>query len=146
MLLPDVNICVHAIAPYTSDEAGQVRDWLDRALAGHETVGFSELVLSSMIRIATNPRVFVRPATPRQAVDFAEALLAAPAAVVVRPGPRHWQVFSGLVTSNRLRGNDVPDAYLAGIAMEAGAHLATLDRGFRRFDGLRTVDPLAIGA
>ena len=38
--------------------------------------------------------VFVQPAAPQQAVEFAEALLAAPAAVVVRPGPRHWQVFS----------------------------------------------------
>jgi len=142
MLLPDVNVCVHAIAPHTSADAGRVRDWLDRALVGDEAVGFSELVLSAMIRISTSPRVFVKPAAPHQAVEFADALLAAPAAVVVRPGPRHWQVFSRLVTANRLRGNDVPDAYLAGIAMEAGAHLATLDRGFRRFDGLRTVDPL----
>ena len=144
MLLPDVNICVHAIAPHTSDGAERIRDWLDRALVGHEAVGFSELVLSAMIRISTNPRVFVRPASPRQAVEFAEALLAAPAAVVVRPGPRHWQVFSEFVSTHRLRGNDVPDAYLAGIAMEAGAHLVTLDRGFRRFDGLRTVDPLEL--
>jgi toxin-antitoxin system PIN domain toxin len=142
MLLPDVNVCVHAIAPHVSDEAERVREWLDRALVGHEAVGFSELVLSAMIRISTSPRVFVKPASPLQAVGFAEAMLAAPAAGVVRPGPRHWQVFSGLVTTNRLRGSDVPDAYLAGIAMEAGAHLATLDRGFRRFDGLRTVNPL----
>lgn len=72
-------------------------------------------------------------------VGVAEQVLAS----VVRLGARHWPIFSELVTTHRLRGNDVPDAHLAAISMEAGAHLATLDPGFRRFDGLRVKDPLA---
>jgi hypothetical protein len=55
----------------------------------------------------------------------------------------HWSIFRDLVASHRLRGNDVPDAYLAAIALEAGATMATLDRGFARFAGLRLADPLA---
>ena len=33
------------------------------------------------------------------------------------------------------------DAYLAALTMEHGAMLATADRGFSRFPGLRTIDP-----
>jgi predicted nucleic acid-binding protein len=35
------------------------------------------------------------------------------------------------------------DAHLAALALEHGAALATSDRGFRRFSGLRVMDPLA---
>ncbi|WP_268957765.1 hypothetical protein [Ruania zhangjianzhongii] len=42
----------------------------------------------------------------------------------------------------RLRGHDVPGAYLAALALENGASMVTLDQGFRRFGQLRTIDPL----
>lgn len=141
MLFPDVNICLAAMRPDASPQAERVRLWLADRLNGHEQVGFSELVLSSMMRIATNHRVFREPSTPAQAIEFADALLSAPAATAVRPGARHWRIFGDLVTSHRLRANDVPDAYLASLAMEAGATFVTLDRGFARFVGLRRLDP-----
>lgn len=146
MIVPDVNVLVLAMRPDASDAGAQVRTWLEARLVGHEQVGVPEQVLAAVVRLVTNPRIFTDPSTPSQAVEFTSAVLGAPAAVVVRPGARHWQLFSDLVTAHRLRGNDVPDAYLASIAMEAGAHFATLDRGFRRFDGLRTIDPLASSA
>jgi hypothetical protein len=34
------------------------------------------------------------------------------------------------------------DAHLAALAIEHGATLATTDRDFRRFDGLKIVNPL----
>ena len=37
----------------------------------------------------------------------------------------------------QLRGNLVPDAYLAALALEQGAELVTLDRGFGRYPRLR---------
>ena len=49
---------------------------------------------------------------------------------------------AGLVTSHRLRGNDVPDVYLAAVALEYGATMVTRDRGFVRY-GLPLLDPLA---
>lgn len=141
MLFPDVNVCVLAMRPDAAPMGPDVRAWLEQRLNGHEQVGVSELVLSAMIRIVTNGRIFEEPATGTQAVEFAEALLGAPSATVVRPGHRHWAIFGDLVRTHRLRGNDIPDAYLASLAMEAGAHLATLDRGFARFEGLRRVEP-----
>lgn len=140
MLFLDVNICIHAIR---SDQAGRVSDWLTDRANGSESVGISEFVLAAMTRIVTQRRIFADPSTPEQCVEFGNALLAAPAVTAVRPGARHWQIFGELVTTLRLRGNDVPDAYLAAIALEQGATMVTLDRGFARFPDLGTVDPLA---
>ena len=42
-----------------------------------------------------------------------------------------------------IRGNLVPDAYLAAAALAHDARLATRDRGFARFPGLRWFDPAA---
>lgn len=143
MLFCDVNIYVYAMRPETSDRAERVRHWLENALSGAERVGINELALSAMTRIVTQHRVFDRPSTPEQCMTFADSVLRAPAADVVRPSSRHWAHFADLVTGLRLRGTDIPDAYLASLAMEHGATLVTLDHGFARFPDLRTLDPLA---
>jgi predicted nucleic acid-binding protein len=39
---------------------------------------------------------------------------------------------------------DVPDVEVAALAIEHGLMLASHDRGFRRFSGLRVTDPLQI--
>lgn len=143
MLLLDVNVVVHAHRWRDAEEAAQIREWLNARLVGGEPLGISELVLSAMIRIVTNGRIFRDPTPPAQALEFAQALLDAPAAVSVRPGARQWPIFSNLVATQRLRANDVPDAYLAAMAMERGATFVTRDGGFGRFPGLRLLDPLA---
>jgi len=66
----------------------------------------------------------------------------APASRVVAPGARHWEIFAGLVRAAHATANLVPDAYLAALAIENGATFVTRDRGFARFPGLRTLDPL----
>jgi toxin-antitoxin system PIN domain toxin len=128
--------------PETSEDALGVRAWLEDRLNGHEQVGLVESVLASVVRIATHPRIFDPPSTPVQAVEFVDALRGAPNAAVVRPGSRHWTIFTELVTQHRVRGNDVPDAYLAAIALESGATVASRDRGLARY-AVRLVDPLS---
>lgn len=142
MLFLDVNICVYAMRPEASDLASRVRDWLGDQLNGPVTIGVSELVLSSMTRIVTRHHVFDAPSTPEESMEFVDGLLAVPSVSVVRPGSRHWSIFRDLVVTNRLRGDAIPDAYLASLAMEHGATLVTLDRDFARFEGLRTLNPL----
>lgn len=141
-----MNICVHALRPAESADAERARRWVEARLVGSRPVGLSEHVLASMIRIVTSPRIFAEATVPSDATDFADSLLAAPMTVVVRPGPRHWRVFSALVREHRLRGNDVPDAYYASLAIEQGATMVTRDRGFHRFRELEVLDPLAESA
>lgn len=47
------------------------------------------------------------------------------------------------MSQHGLRGNAIPDAYLAALALEQGATWVTTDRGFARYEGLRLLDPLA---
>lgn len=58
------------------------------------------------------------------------------------PGERHWEIFTRLCRSARARGNLVPDAYLAALAIESGTEWITTDRDYARFPGLRWRHPL----
>ncbi len=103
----------------------------------------SELVLSGFVRVATHPKVFDPPATTSQALGFAAAVRAQNAAVIVGPGDRHWAIFERLCLTAAARGNLVPDAYLAALAIESGAELVTTDRDFSRFSDLRWRHPFS---
>lgn len=136
MILPDVNIL---IAAHREDLPGHDRhlEWLTQELGSGRAFGLSELVLSGMVRITTNRRVFADPSSTEQALAFCRELLEHPATVTLRPGERHWQIFDGLCRSSGAKANLVPDAYFAALAMEHGAEWITNDRDFARFDELR---------
>lgn len=136
MLLADVNAFIYAHRP-ESPRFEEHREWLGQALVGTESFGVSEAVLASFLRIVTNHRVYREPTPPEVALQFCSAVLTAPSALAVRPGPRHWPIFHELCRTLRARGNLIPDAYLAALALENGATWVTSDRGFARFPGLR---------
>lgn len=102
-------------------------------------------MLSGFLRVSTHPRVFSPAARIEDAIGFTKAIRAQPNVVDVRPGPRHWDIFERLCLAAGVRGNLVPDAYLAALALESGSELVTSDRDFSRFDGLRWRHPLVGG-
>lgn len=141
MLIADVNIFLYAFrkeSPAHHDH----RQWLTDALGGAEPFGVSDVVLSGFLRIVTNHRVYVEPTPPERALEFCTAVLGAPAAVAVRTGTAHWDIFSGLVKSVGARANRIPDAWLAALAIEHGATWITTDAGFATFPGLRWRKPV----
>ncbi len=142
MIVPDVNVLVYAAREETPGH-GAYREWLEQALAGVEPVGLSELVLSGVVRILTHPRVFNEPLSIRDALAFTEALRTQPAAVPLRPGERHWSIFTSLAAGTECRGNLVPDAYHAALVIERGGVWVTTDREFARFPGLHWRHPLS---
>lgn len=95
MLLADDDVFLYAHRP-ESPRHDEHRSWLDAALGGVEPLVVSEAVLASFVRIATHRGVYQEPTPTEVALTFCEAVLAAPAAVVLRPGPRHRQLFSSL--------------------------------------------------
>jgi uncharacterized protein len=142
VLLADVNVYLYA-RRRESPRHEDYRRWLEDRLSGPEPFGVSELVLSSFLRIVTNHRIYKEPTPPEAACAFCNTILSAPAAVALRPGAGHWQIFLELCTQARARANVVPDAYLAALAIEHGATWITVDQGFARFPGLRIATPLA---
>jgi toxin-antitoxin system PIN domain toxin len=141
MLLTDVNILVYAHRRDAPDHA-LFREWLERAINSDEAYGISDLVLSGFLRVVTHPRVFNPPSPLSEALAFTAALRARPNYVPIVPGPRHWDVFVSLCRRANARGNLVPDAYLAALAIESGSEWITTDRGFARYPGLRWRHPL----
>ena len=124
-------------------EHERIGEWLEALLNGSAPVGFASLVLSGVLRVVTHPRVFAQPTPLDAALEFVESLRGSPSAVEVAPGPRHWKIFAELCRATGARGNRVPDAYLAAIAIESGSEWITTDRGFARFEDLRWRHPLA---
>ena len=61
---------------------------------------------------------------------------------MIAAGPGHGTIAAELAATPGLRSEDVPDIELAALAIEHGLVLASHDSGFRRFSGLRTVDPI----
>lgn len=118
------------------------RGWLEGVTNGDEPYGVSELVLSGFVRIVTHPRICAKPTSTARALAFCEVLRSQPNAAVLAPGPRHWSIFTRLCSEAGARGNLVPDAYLAALAIETGSEWITTDGDYRRFRGLRLRHPL----
>jgi toxin-antitoxin system PIN domain toxin len=140
VILCDVNILVYAYRTEAPEHERYV-GWLREAIASEQAYGVSELVLSRFLRIVTHPRGMTTPAPIESALAFAEVLRSQPNALPLAPGPRHWGIFERLCRDAGVRGNLVPDAYLAALAIEHGAELVTTDRDFARFPGLRWRTP-----
>ncbi len=140
MILPDVNVLLYAFRP-DSENHPRYRTWLEEVVNGPSAYGMSPQVLSSVIRIATHPRIFVQPSSLASAFEFANVLLSQPQCQVICPGPGHWKIFWEMTQDCRAVGNLVQDAWLAALAVESGCDWITTDRGFSRFSGLRWRSP-----
>ena len=140
MKLFDVNVLV---AAHRADHPrhAALRPYLDRQLNGDEPFGMSELVLSAFVRIVTNPRAFADPLTTDHALAAVQAITGRDACVLIRPGDRHFGLFLDLCRRVGARGNLVPDAYLAALAIEHRCRWVSDDRGFARFPGLNWATP-----
>lgn len=136
MILPDVNVLVEGFR--TESEHHQVcRSLLTAAVASDQAYGISELTLSAFIRIVTNPRIFDRPSTLDEALEFCAALTRSANSVRISPGPRHWDIFTRLCRDAHIKGDTITDAYFAALAIEHGCEWITLDSDFARFKDLK---------
>jgi len=136
MILPDVNVLLNAFRADSRDHE-RCRSWLDGVVNGEPRYGLSPQVLSSVVQITTHPKVFIQPSSLDEVFAFSNLLRSQPHCVVVQPGARHWDIFERLCMEADARGNLVPDAWFAALAIESGCEWITLDRDFARFAGLR---------
>ncbi len=137
----DVNVLVYAHREDV-DEHEAYRTWLDLARRGPEPLAIASIVASGFLRIVTHPRVFAVPTPVDAALEFLDVLHRSPAVEPLTPGARHWSIFVELCRRIGARGNQVPDAYLASIAIEQGATWVSADRGFAGYPGLRWAHPI----
>jgi hypothetical protein len=135
VILPDVNVLVHAFRS-DSNNHHTCRKWLTGVVNGDRNFGVSTQVLAGVVRVTTHPRVFAQPSGLEEALHFCNVLLARPQCMVIEPGERHWEIFKRVSGEADARGNLVPDAWFAALAIESGCEWITLDRDYARFPGL----------
>jgi uncharacterized protein len=142
MMLLDVNILVEA---HRADAPRHqvIRPWLESQLEKSPGIALSDLVLSGFIRVVTHPKVFKTPTPLPDALEFVSDLRSRPTVSIIEPGTGHWGIFLELCRSADARGNFVPDAFHAALAMEYDFEWITLDKGFSRYQGLRWSSPFS---
>lgn len=143
MILPDVNVLVHAYRR-EADDHDRYAGWLADVVNGTEDLALVDGVLTGFVRIVTHPRAFADPAPTSEALTFVARLRSCPVARPVGATEAAWSRLEALAAGDRhVRGNIVPDAWLAALALTTGARVATADAGFARFPGVAWFDPAA---
>jgi uncharacterized protein len=141
MKLLDANVLLYA---YNSDSPHHeiCRVWLEGAFNSTEPIALPWQTALAFVRIATNSRVSSRPLTSEQACKIVDQWLERPNVTLVGPTEQYWSVLRELLIEAHVSGPLVTDAALAALALEQGATLCSTDRDFRRFRGLKLIDPL----
>ena len=140
MIAPDINLLVYATDQESQFHEG-AKAWLEEVLSGTEPIGFAWNVLLGFLRIST--RSVRKPLTAEQALGLVGLWLAQPNVSIIEPGPRHFELLSGLLLSVGTAGNLTSDAHLAAIALEHAADVYSADADFGRFTGLPWHNPVA---
>ncbi|MEU7748835.1 type II toxin-antitoxin system VapC family toxin [Nonomuraea sp. NPDC049158] len=141
MFLADTNVLVNAFRAEVPDQKRYLA-FVDDMINGDSSYAVSDFVVNGFIRLVTNRRVYVDPDPLDRAVKFAQDYRNQPHAVLVSGEDRHWQIFTRLCRQRGAKGNLVPDAYLAALAIEHGCEFVTCDADFAKFQGLRWRHPL----
>jgi toxin-antitoxin system PIN domain toxin len=142
MILPDVNLLI--FAHNESDKRFNVADkWFASFLIGPVPACFCWETINGFIRLSTNSKVMSAPLSLEQAFSIVRYWLEAPNSILLRRTPRHLEILDRISIDGGAQGPLFSDAVLATIAVENNATLATSDSDFKRFTGLRVIDPLA---
>jgi toxin-antitoxin system PIN domain toxin len=140
MILPDVNVLIHA---HNSDSPvhDRARAWWDGCLAGTEGVGLAIVTILGFIRISTHPRILENPLPVRDVTRRIASWLEFPHFHIAHPSDRHFEHLQTALDTLGTAGNLTTDAHLAVLARERGYVLYTTDSDFARFENLRLQNP-----
>lgn len=132
-MTPDVNVLV-AASRSDHPHHGVARNWLEQAVAGAasgSTLILMPMVLASFLRLVSSPKIFNMPTPVGEAIAFVDALLAVQGVHLATLGPE-WPRLRQLCIDKQLKGNDLPDAWLAAATVHVGEHLVSFDRDFKK--------------
>ena len=140
MTLVDANVLLYAY-DRDSPHHESSKHWLEAQFSAGLPLRFALITLLAFVRIASDRRVYAQPLSPRKACGLVEDWLAQPNVQLLQPGARTWELLSRLCEDGQAKGVMVMDAHLAALALEHGAGIATTDRDFVRFPGIKLTNP-----
>lgn len=136
----DVNVLIYAYLAQTPAQQ-QCKAWLEATLQdSSKTVWLPTAIRLGFIRLLGSGVVTQQPVPFVLLHDYLDTL-AQHGAKEALPGANHatfWRIATGVIGT---QGNDITDSHMAATAMELNATLATCDKGFVRFTGLKVLDP-----
>ncbi len=141
MILPDVNLLIYAY------NAGDPRHavasaWFEGLMNGSELACFCWETINGFIRISTNSAAMPNPYSLAEAHSIVRTWLASPNALFLEPTEDHLELIRKVGMNANAVGKLHSDAILAAYAVANDATVASADRNFRLFAGLKIVDPL----
>ena len=141
MIALDTNILVYSVradSPWHQAALSCVR----AVAEGSALWAIAWPCVHEFLAVITHPKIFKKPTPLTQALDFVEDFRSREEVHLLGPGTGHWKIFVDLCRRGDARGNLMPDAFHAALAIELGCEWLTLDRGFARFPGLKWRHPL----
>lgn len=142
MIVPDVNVLLcSTIDGFPQHE--RARTWWEEQLSGDARIGLAPVAVFGFVRLATSRRVFATPMAVDQAIGHVHAWTARGQVQHLGVDQRHVSAALDFVTHLGIAANLTTDAQIAAHALVDRATIATNDTDFGRFEGVRTVNPLA---
>lgn len=142
MILLDINILLYAYDS-RSPKHREAKSWLEDQFSGTETVLIPWTTVLGFLRITTSNKILKRPFLLENAVDIVATWLELPHVQLLQPLPSHWHSLKTMLLEYQAKGNLVPDAHLAMLALENGATVCSTDRDFSRFRAVKWLNPLS---
>lgn len=140
MILIDISVLVSAYNRGDSRHKA-ARSWFEEIMSTGRPA-FCWETINGFVRVCTNKRAVPNPYSLAEAFDIVKGWLAAPNSSVLEPTAGHLAILESISIDANANGPLYSDAVLAAYAISHNTRLASADRDFRLFDGLRLIDPL----
>lgn len=144
MILVDADLLIDAVNQDLPQHK-LARVWWEGMLSGTARVGIPWVSAMAFLRICTNPRIFSLPLAPEAAIAYIDEWLDQPPVQLIAPGVGHWAILRNLLLQSGTAANLTTDAHIAALALEQGYSVYSADNDFRRFPGLKHINPLSAG-
>ncbi len=142
MILVDANLLIYAVNSALPQHR-VARSWLETTLSGRQAVGLPWITILAFLRITTRGDIFPKPLSPELALAYVDDWLRQPYVSPIAPSGNHWAILRNLLEESGMGANLTSDAHIAALALGTGATVFSADNDFRRFAGVRHVNPLA---
>jgi toxin-antitoxin system PIN domain toxin len=139
----DTNLMLYG-ANSDAPEHVRAREFLAGIGASSDSWYVTDGILYEFLRVATHARVFPRPLTWREALEFLQPFVDADNVAILRGDDAHWSVLATILGElTHPSGNLFFDVRTAVLMREHGVRrIYTTDTDFLQFAGIEVVNPL----
>jgi uncharacterized protein len=140
--LIDTNILLYA-ANEDAEEHRAAVTFLRAAADSGSRWFLAEGIVYEFLRVATHSRVFPRPLSWLEALEFLHPFFAHPDITILSAAENHWRLLSDLSTLVRPAGNLFFDVRTVVLMREHGIRrIFTADTDFLQFPDIEVINPL----